>query len=502
MKRLLLPLLCASALSACSSVGKRLLSADPSVRAEALQAAVKADSSRQKAIVDRMKKVLSEKNPERRIYAAEALEDIGPASAEAAPQLIAVLPDTEVAVALSAERALIKLPGAAPALASRLETASPALKEKLVGILSAQGEAGAGALAANFEKGNKELAIESTVALARMGAAAGKAVPTLARAAISSDMAIRGLALAALADIGRPAGLWLAGTLRSSNPRYRLATARILAGMSPPPVEAMDALAGAVWDEDEKVRLNAAAALAGYTPEMFSALREDRISGLQKAAERDDKTAEYAARALIKTGKAPISWLVKVLRSGSPAARSAAVKALAKIKPPPLQAAGALIAALKDGDVEVRRTAAAALGGYSFAAAAAFPGSSAGKLAAALSDPDSKTRLLAVSPLGRLASSDKRALASLTAALKHSDGEVRLAAAAALAALGRKAASAEAPLWAAFKTTDCRQKVAAAKALAAVKPRLRKLAAIARQVRRICPAPKKPASGPATLPGL
>lgn len=497
-------LICAAALSlaACSSIKSRLLSADPMVRADALTAAAKAPAPEQADIVSMLKIKLLRGRSERRAYAAAALEDIGPAAAAAAPELFEAMSVPNPDISGPAGRALRRLSGASAFLAGRLASEFPEERQRAETLLLGHGEESVRPLADNFTCGDIELAIRSTVVLARLGPVAGKAVPVLVRAAVSSDPALRGLASSALVDIGTPAGLWLSDTLRSPNPRYRLGASIVLAGLYDPPAEALDTLAGAVWDEDPEVRLNAATALAAYTPGKLSALPDDRVSGLMTAARETGKTAVLAARALMKSGKAPQYWLEASLTSRSSETRKDAAEAISAMSPPPPTASWPLLKALEDGSPEVRKAAAAALGKYSVTSAAAFPNGSYALLSAALKDPDAGVRLLTVVPLARLASSDKDALARLIKALSHSDPEVRIAAAKNIEPLGRKAASAEKALWKAFRTSSCRQKSAAARTLAAVNPRLRKASSLAKARRMICTEGEKVAADPASLPGM
>ncbi|MDA8244197.1 MAG: HEAT repeat domain-containing protein [Elusimicrobia bacterium] len=479
----------ALAASGCSSLKGRLLSADPSVRAEALQAAARAGEPEKRSLVRELKKKLSSRDTDTRIYAAGALEDIGPEAAAAAPELARALFDPEQAVALSAERTLTKLPAAAPYLSGLLASQEPELRRKAAAILVAQGDAAAPAVAANFEKSEKRLAIESIVVLARMGPAAARAVPALASAAVSSDAEIRTLASSALSDIGAPAGAWLAGMLRSPNPRYRYGASKVLAGMLRPPPEALDNLAGAVWDEEEKVRMNAATALTAYSAAAIAGIPDDRVPGLVTAASGEDAVAPLAARALINSGKAGTDWLARQLLARNPAVRREAAAAIAGMDAPPPETAPALLKDLKDPDLEVRACAARALSRFSVNAAAAFPEGSARQLYSALDNTDAGVSLAALTALGRRAHTDAQALSYLVSALSARDLDVRVAAAGQLETLRGKAAAAEKPLWKAFGAGDCRLQVAAAKALAAINPRFKRTPAVARAMRRLCPAP-------------
>ncbi|HCC48084.1 MAG TPA: hypothetical protein DEQ38_08235 [Elusimicrobia bacterium] len=464
MKKLLFLAACA-ALAGCSAATGRLLSDDPRARAEAAEAAAAAGPREKKDIVRALKRVLADSDSGDRAYAAAALEDLGPAAADAVPELIAALGGADQSVSAPAGRALSKLTEAAPALAAALSAESPELRAQLGRILAAQGEPGAKALAKNFERGDKQLALRSSQVLEEMGPAAEKAVPVLARAAASSDAEVQAAAAAALSGIGRPAGLWLADALRSPNPRSRAGASLVLGAMLRPPAEALEALAGALEDQDAAIRLHSAMALAAYTPEVLAALPENFIPALSKAA-AGGEAAEWARRALLKTGRADGSWLADALKARDPLSREAAAASLAGLKQPPAQAVRPLLLALADGEAAVRRAAAAALGNYAFRTPKALP---------------------------------RNAPAVIAIALGDKDPQVRVAAAEALGALGPAAAAAEPELWEVFKSADCRQRAAAAKALGAIKPRLLKNRAIVRALQKPCPA--KPVLDPA-LPGL
>ncbi|OGR66778.1 MAG: hypothetical protein A2X30_11875 [Elusimicrobia bacterium GWB2_63_16] len=489
-------------LAGCSGPGKRLLSDDALVRSAALESAAASAPKDKVRIVARLRKALAGRDPRRRAYAVTALEDIGAEAVRAAPELMAALGDGDPFISAAAERALVKLKGTAPALAGALLSTDPVLKLKAPEILAAQGEAGVLALAANFERGSRELALESCLALGRLGPAAEKGVPALARAASSTDPAVKAAALGALSNIGRPAGLWLAAALKSASPRSRAGAAALLAAMPSPPAETLEPLASALEDPDGAVRENAGTALAAFTPELMNNLPSNLLPVLSKAAAAGSKESGPTLLALVRTGRAEGKWLAAALRSPEPRTREAAGLALLLMFPPPQEAAEPLLETLKDADLKVRRSAAAALGNYAVASPATLPAGTVAALLAATSDADPETRNLAVFPLGRLAPADRSALDAVIQTLASADPEVRVSAAAALTAAGKKAAAAETALWKVFRSRDCRQKTAAAKALAAVKPELRRLPAVARALKTICPALKTAPPAPSALPGL
>lgn len=363
---------CAAALllAGCSSGTGRLLADDPLVRSEALEAAARSPEKAKKKIVAKLKKILRKKDHADRANAAAALEDIGPAAGDAVPELIQTLSDGDADIAASAERALGKLPRAAPALAAALGTDDPVLRARVGQALVSQGASAVPELVKNFEKGKKELALWSASVLGQMGPAAESAVPVLARAAVSSDAAVAGQASIALTAVGAPAGLWLGAALGSANPASRAGAAKVLSSMTPPPPESAEALLGALEDTDPKVREHAAMALAAYTVKNLSSLPENFIPALTKAAEANDAAAVWARTALTKAGHPPvpakekaIAELTAALRSPDPEARIAAAAALGAMGPEAESAVPELWTLFKSKDCRQRVAAARALTG-------------------------------------------------------------------------------------------------------------------------------------------
>ena len=362
---------CAAALllSGCSPGTGRLLADDPLARSEALEAAARSPEKAKKKIVAKMKKVLRKKDRADRAYAAAALEDIGPAAADAVPELIQALNDGDADIAASAERTLKGLAGAAPALAEALGTSDPVLRARLGQVLAAQGPAAVPALVNNFRKGKRELALWSAGILGQMGPSAADAVPALARAAVSGDAAVSGQAAAALTAVGAPAGLWLGAALNSANPSSRAGAAKVLSSLAPPPEEAAGALIGALEDADAKVREHAAMALASYPGKTLAFLPENFTAALVKASAASDAAAGWARTALAKAGRGPaaakekkgLPELVAALRSPDREARIAAAAALGALGPAASEAVPELWIAFKTRDCRQRASAARAL---------------------------------------------------------------------------------------------------------------------------------------------
>ena len=468
---LLAPLLL---LAACSGASKRLLSPDAQVRAMALDEVLKSDEKTRKKAALRMKKILAKKDSPYRLYAASALEDLGPSAAPAVPELIAALAREDLA-ASAAERTLEKLGAAAPALLEALKSKDPALRREAAHILPALGAGAAAGLAKNLDGEDAALAGESARILGEIGPEAAAAVPALARAAFSGKNGLKTAASSALVKIGPPAGKWLAAALEAPELKIRAGAAQVLAGMQPPSPEAAAALASALADPDAGLRARAAEALAAYPPATQALFPENFIAALVHAARApDEPSRNWACITLVRTGAPAGKWLAAALKAPVPATRAGAALVLARMSPPPREAAEAALAALKDGDTAVRAAAAEALANYAVSAVGALPPTASQELIGAFKDKDPAIRAAVIFPLGRLAAGDALALEALVYALHDRDLEVKKSAAEALGALGPAARKALPALWHNLKDRDCAVRALSAQALPRIRPSLKK----------------------------
>lgn len=131
----------------------------------------------------------------------------------------------------------------------------------------------------------------------------------------------------------------LAGELRASNLRTRMAAANALAALGPRAREAIPALLNAMARPSSEIEFSRA-----------------------------------VSKALKAIGAAGVPQLVSVLRTGGAKARFHAAGALAKLGPDAAGAVAALAEAVEnDADYSVRSNAASALGAIGAAAAAALP---------------------------------------------------------------------------------------------------------------------------------
>jgi HEAT repeat protein len=203
-------------------------------------------------------------------------------------------------------------------------------------------------------------------------------------------------------------------------------------------VEAAEPLIAALKDIDKLVRLRAAQALGRIGNEravkpLIAALRDDDRLMREAAAEalehldwQPDKSEAGADYWIVKRqwakcakiGAPAVEPLIAVLKDGDDNVRRGVAKALGKTGDP--RAVEPLIAALKDGSV--RRAAAGAL--------AQIGTSAVEPLVSTLKDNDRLVRKAAARALGQIG--DARAIEPLTAALKDGDRLVREAAAEAL----------------------------------------------------------------------
>src|SRR5262249_48088308 len=129
----------------------------------------------------------------------------------------------------------------------------------------------------------------------------------------------------------------------------------------------------------------------------------------------------------------------------------------------------ALIAALKDEAVEVRRAATAAL--WSIHPEKEYDPTLVPAIVGALRDPDAKVRQLAAIGLSVLVPRAEAAVPALAIALKDPDARVRLGAASALAQIGPGAKAAVPALLEALKDKNAAVRGSAAQALQKIDPK-------------------------------
>jgi HEAT repeat protein len=374
-----------------------------------------------------------------------------------------------------------------PALAAALEDRDPATRAaaaELLGALGAPARESAPALIAAL--GDREAAVRATVAsaLGQAGAGVRAVVPALLKALKDPDPGVRGGAEQSLRDRFRfardPVGEdpdarddvpALVAGLGDGDARVRAVAAYNLWQIGRPrAAAATPALAAALEDPNESVRLYAAAALVVQEPENRAALaalegmiprllRETSkgpgrlyAPGIRFVAEvlgalgdKAEPAIPYLIRvglrypgasgeptsaaeaALVKLGPVAVPALVEALKEEgqSPGSRPAVV--LGRIGPGAAKAVPDLIELLRNRRAPLRQDAAWVLG-QTGAAEAAGPA-----LVAALEDPEPGVRIEAARALGVLGRDRESALPVLADLAEHAERKYR---APAIAALG------------------------------------------------------------------
>ncbi len=253
----------------------------------------------------------------------------------------------------------------------------------------------------------------------------------------------------------------LAESLRSKNPRVRMAAVRGLASLRPGPKIAMPAIREALLGADKETLSAALDALAS--------LGESSVPNLARVLQ--DKTLRRkAAMILARMGpkaKMAVPALLASLGDEDPKTRREILFALGSIGPAASGAVPALMQSLDDEDMNVRYSAAFALGRIGPAAAAAEP-----VLGENLDSPDKFLALVSAWALAHIAPHGDRTLSKamplLVEGLGNSAASVRIEAAAALGVLGPKAKAAVVPLRKLLAAGNEQVKAAAKKALEAI----------------------------------
>lgn len=193
---------------------------------------------------------------------------------------------------------------------------------------------------------------------------------------------------------GRTASEWLVVLRTAKEPNQRRAAIVALGILGPKQLDVVPALASAVNDAEELVRLTAIQTLSGMDQDARGA-----VTALAKVANQDKsaQVREAACKALGKLGAvahAAGASLLKALDDADPRTRAASAVALADIKADPTAAVPALSKSLDDKERLVRLSSATALGRLDASA------KSAPRLAAVLrQDADPEVRRLAAQAL-------------------------------------------------------------------------------------------------------
>ncbi len=239
------------------------------------------------------------------------------------------------------------------------------------------------------------------------------AIPALSEAVVDEEAAVRLAAVEALAAYRRPALLSsLLPALRDPDARVRACGAAAIGACGN--AQAVSPLLRALHDEDACAREAAAEALGKYAPlarKSLLVLLADRSASLRAAAAQalgaggcteaaprlvqllsdSDPEVRYAATtALSRLGKAGVTALLPLLKSGTPALRARAAQTLGDLRA--ASAIPALEALARDPEPEVRVWGVAAL--------AAMPDPPLEGIVNGMQDPDPAVRVEAIRAAG------------------------------------------------------------------------------------------------------
>ena len=286
------------------------------------------------------------------------------------------------------------------------------------------------------------------------GAPAKEAVPALGRAVKDEDRKVSLDAVEALSRIGPDAVPALIEALKDQRPDVRAAGVQALRGIKPAAKDAVPPLIALLKDANSLVQAGAITALGVMGPaaeaavpvlgELLAATPAAQEPALKHAAHPPQRALVVEALGSLGAKAAPI--LTKTLDHPAAEVRVLAAAALCKQGAAAQEAAPALNRMLKDPSSEARANAALALGGI-FGAAPAKPSPSpqpspaggegvkeaAENLGLLLKDDSLEVRKTAAAALGKIG---VPAVPALAAALKYPDPDVRLLASDALANLG------------------------------------------------------------------
>jgi RNA polymerase sigma factor (sigma-70 family) len=364
---------------------------------------------------------LRDRDPDTRREALGPLGAIGTADARVVPALLGTLKDRAEDVRSAAIRALEQVadPKTVPALEACLKDSNGVVRGEAAWALAVVGGAKTAPLLAKvLEDPHQTARLGAARALVRLGADARAAAPALARTLADPQDDVRNEVQAALVRIGPAAVPALAGVLRDKDAELRRRAAEVLVGGG---ADAVPLLIKALNDPTWEVRNQSALSLGSLGS-------KDRSLDL----------------------KAAVSALAVRLRDPVAAVRQAAASALGKLGPVARTAVSALLRAYEDRadskrdlDKYARSGAAQALWQLDPAAAARaavtvhYLGSNrllegihtaVPALIAAVKNGDVQTRAAAVRVLGTLGRAARDAAPALTRALADEDETVRAAA--------------------------------------------------------------------------
>jgi HEAT repeat protein len=407
---------------------------DPAVRRAFSSVGPRAAASAAAALVPG----LDDADPDVRLWAAEALGNMGPRAADAVPRLVTLLERGEPQARAQAAKALGAIGSGArsvvAALCEHVKDPDPKVRWQAITALSSLGPDARAAVPALIEAlQDPDAQAWAARALGSMAPVAKTAIPALVKGLDGGDLRFRLDCAAALGEFGGEAREAVPSLIRGLNdPELSIPqqSCRTLAAIGPAAREAVPALADAVrGHKDIFARAGAALALGRIGPGAAEAV-EALVGALGK-----DQYVEvrlHAAWALGEIGQKPevvVPALTRLLDDGEWSIRLYAAEALGKFGPRAQPAVAAL----------VREMAHRAQGWAWLAAAQALwridhrTDETVPVLAAAFETGDDAGKVIAATTLGEMGPAAREAAPALRKALRDEDALVRIEAAAALA---------------------------------------------------------------------
>ena len=248
----------------------------------------------------------------------------------------------------------------------------------------------------------------------------------------------------------------LVGALKDENEVVRKAAAFDLWRLGPEAKAAVPTLIEMLKDKDKEVRLMAARVLEGIGPAAKAAVP----ALIEVFKDKDENVRVGAAEALGKIGPEAVPALIEVFKDEDIGVRGKVVSALRKMGLEPKKEVAALIEVLNDEDSGVRWRVAKAKGNISTEVVPA--------LIKTLKDEDERVRWYAVGALGLIGPDAKAAVPALIEVLKDEDGVVRGEVAEALGKIGPGAKAAVPALIEVLKDGDKSDRLGALVALGGI----------------------------------
>lgn len=437
---------------------------------------------------------LNGKTVEARLYAAFALEQLGPTAGPTVPVLLEFVNDPEIEVRTGVIRALGAIgPGAekaVPLLVARLGDAEGGPRAAATTALGRIGPAALPALQTALEQGNDLVRSQAASAFEEANELARAAIPALMKALKDPSAPVRVHVATALGNLGADSRVSLAAlgpALRNSERAVRRAAAQAVANIGPGQ-DLLGPLLELFKENDPEVHAAASdaltkissvsksavptlrTALAGTKPAvrafaagMLAKLGSDAADALpelqQALQDRNAQVSRNAARALVGLGpvEGRLPALLDGLQSADPEVVQITAAALAHEGRFKKADVPALIAALASPKADVRLFAAEALEKIGPDAKRAGP-----ELQRLLEDPDERVRRQATAALGKIGRNAVSSVKALAASLHDKNPTVRKNAAAALGELGPDARPAVADLMKSLKDAAIKEDAAAA----------------------------------------